>query len=178
MIINIDKSDDKTETGCNLCTRLNSLLFYMSIGKVLISASVTLLIIVLLYLCKTYIRTILLWLENQDSVIIATTILILFILVSFPFSIGYIVLVTASGYLFNVKRGLLLTVIGANIGLLVAHNTIKLIGHHHRIKKFMDMELAKAIARVISGPLSFKIILCARVTPIPFGFQNTIFAVR
>lgn len=37
--------------------------------------------------------------------------------------------------------------------------------------------MANAIVRVISGPLCFKIVICARLTPIPFGLQNTIFAV-
>lgn len=37
--------------------------------------------------------------------------------------------------------------------------------------------MATAIMRVISGPLCFKIVVFARLTPIPFGLQNTIFAV-
>lgn len=31
--------------------------------------------------------------------------------------------------------------------------------------------------RVISGPRAFKVVLLARLTPIPFGLQNTIFGV-
>lgn len=176
MRINADSNNDKNETKSSF-TRLHNLLCYISIYKVVLTTVIVGFVLLLLYICKTYIRTILLWLEKQDSVIIAATILVLFILVSFPVSIGYIVLVTASGYLFNIKNGLLLSVIGANVGLLIAHNVIKLLGHHNRIRKFMDMEIAKAITRVIAGPLSFKIVLCARITPIPFGFQNTIFAV-
>ncbi|GJQ75317.1 hypothetical protein Trydic_g23502 [Trypoxylus dichotomus] len=57
-----------------------------------------------------------------------------------------------------------------------SHNVLKLVGHHQRVRKLIENETATAILRVISGPLSFKIILMARLTPIPFGFQNTIFA--
>lgn len=38
-------------------------------------------------------------------------------------------------------------------------------------------ETGKAILRVIAGPRAFKVVLLARLTPIPFGLQNTIFGV-
>ncbi|EDS26400.1 conserved hypothetical protein [Culex quinquefasciatus] len=38
-------------------------------------------------------------------------------------------------------------------------------------------ETGRAILRVISGPRAFKIVLFARLTPIPFGLQNTIFGI-
>ncbi|XP_050512465.1 transmembrane protein 64 isoform X2 [Diabrotica virgifera virgifera] len=41
---------------------------------------------------------------------------------------------------------------------------------------YTQNDMATAILRVISGPLCFKIVLCSRLTPIPFGLQNTIFA--
>lgn len=179
MIINIDKNknNEKGQARISLCTRAKSILYYISFAKIVTSTLSATFIFLLFYLCKKYIRTVLLWLEGQDSVIVAATILVLFVIVSFPITIGYILLVTASGYLFDIVNGLLLSVIGANVGLLAAHNVIKLIGHQTRIKNFMDLDIAKAIASVISGPLSFKIVLCTRVTPIPFGLQNTIFAV-
>ncbi|KRT83171.1 hypothetical protein AMK59_4372 [Oryctes borbonicus] len=147
-----------------------------TIRRFLILVITLLMIASALYFCKKYIKAILYWLENQDSVIISTTIIILFIIVSFPLSVGYIVVVGAAGYLFGILKGFLLSVIGANVGLLVAHNVLKLVGHHQRVRKLIENETATAILRVISGPLSFKIILMSRLTPIPFGFQNTIFA--
>ena len=115
--------------------------------------------------------------ESQDSVIIIVMIIFLFILVSFPISVGYIVVVGAAGYLFGILRGFFLCVIGANVGLAVAHNVLRLIGHHERVRKLIDNDTATAIMRVITGPLCFKIVFCSRLTPIPFGLQNTIFAV-
>lgn len=128
-------------------------------------------------LCKAYIKFVLLWLENQDPLVISLTITVLFILVSLPVSVGYIVLVVADGYLFGVLRGMILTIVGANLGLVVAHNLLKSLSHHRSIYRYTQNETAQATIRVISGPLSFKIVFCSRLTPVPFGLQNTIFAV-
>lgn len=141
----------------------------------IIFALITGLSIVLL--CKFYIKFILLWLETQDPLVISSTLSVLFILVSLPISIGYIVLVVAEGYLFGFTRGLILTVLGANLGIFIAHNILKLVGHHKTVYKYTQNDTAQAIMRLISGPLCFKIVLCSRLTPIPFGLQNTIFAV-
>lgn len=43
--------------------------------------------------------------------------------------------------------------------------------------RLLKNDTGKAILRVIAGPRAFKIILLARLTPIPFGLQNTIFGV-
>lgn len=43
--------------------------------------------------------------------------------------------------------------------------------------RLLKNETGKAILRVIAGPRAFKIVLLARLTPIPFGLQNTIFGV-
>ncbi|XP_063927043.1 transmembrane protein 64 [Zophobas morio] len=127
-------------------------------------------------LCKVYIKFVLLWLEKQDPIVISVTLSVLFVLVALPISIGYIVIVAAEGYLFGFVRGLVLTLFGANFGLLVAHNLLKLVGHHKSVYRYTQNETAQAIMRLISGPLCFKIVFCSRLTPIPFGFQNTIFA--
>lgn len=43
--------------------------------------------------------------------------------------------------------------------------------------RLIKTETGRAILRVISGPRAFKVVLFARLTPIPFGLQNTIFGV-
>ena len=45
------------------------------------------------------------------------------------------------------------------------------------IFRLIKTETGRAILRVISGPRAFKVVLFARLTPIPFGLQNTIFGV-
>lgn len=169
MIDNFDKPRGK-------CARIKTTICFLSFWRLFAVTFTFLLIVIVLLVFKQYTRVVLFWLEKQDNLIIFITVIILFIIVSLPISIGYIVLVVATGYLFGIKRGLFLTVCGANFGLFVAHNILKLVGHHHSIHRFTHNETAQAIMRVISGPLCFKIVCCARLTPIPFGLQNTIFA--
>lgn len=45
------------------------------------------------------------------------------------------------------------------------------------ISRLIKTETGRAILRVIAGPRAFKVVLFARLTPIPFGLQNTIFGV-
>lgn len=45
------------------------------------------------------------------------------------------------------------------------------------IFRLIKNETGRAILRVIAGPRAFKVVLFARLTPIPFGLQNTIFGV-
>lgn len=174
MKITIDDFGEKIEQSRS---PIKSFFCYTSIWRFLAIVCTLCLVTVVLALCKAYIRSVLLWLEDQDSLMISVTICFLYILVALPVSVGYIVLVVAGGYLFGVIHGLLLAIVGANFGLLIAHNIIKLVGHHNAVHRLTENETAKAIMRVISGPLCFKIVFCSRLTPIPFGLQNTIFAV-
>lgn len=89
-------------------------------------------------------------------------------------------------------------VIGANLGVFIAHTIIKKVQQLLPIHKYFPVKPVKApkrtnsiflfrllkndtgraILRVISGPKAFKVVLFSRLTPIPFGLQNTIFGVR
>ncbi|XP_072393019.1 transmembrane protein 64 [Diabrotica undecimpunctata] len=173
MKINIDSNVD---TKRERCKETHKTICFLSLCRLLALFCTIVVIILVLLLCKAYIRFVLLWLEKQNGLLVSATICFLFIIVALPISIGYIVLVLASGYLFGVVKGLLLVVFGANFGLLISHNILKVVGHHHSIYKYTQNDMATAILRVISGPLCFKIVFCSRLTPIPFGLQNTIFA--
>ncbi|XP_030755030.1 transmembrane protein 64 [Sitophilus oryzae] len=175
MKISIDDYDKTYEPPKTKSTKICPL-YFLSVGRILAILATLVVIGCILLLCKAYIKFVLLWLEKQDELVIAGTVCILFIIVSLPISVGYIVLVLASGYLFGIGKGLLLVVFGANIGLLIAHNLLKVVGYHPSIYRFTQNEMAVAIMQVISGPLCFKIVFCSRLTPIPFGLQNTIFA--
>ncbi|KAJ8916488.1 hypothetical protein NQ315_000130 [Exocentrus adspersus] len=176
MKINIEDYDYKLDQSKQKCGKVRSTVCFLSVCRLLALVCTLFVILCVLVACKTYIRHVLLWLERQDSLVISATICFLFVLVSLPVSIGYIVLVVASGYLFGLLRGLALVVVGANFGLVVAHNLLKLLGHHRSIYKYTKNDVAQAIMKVIAGPLCFKIVFCSRLTPIPFGLQNAIFA--
>ncbi|XP_055627275.1 transmembrane protein 64 [Toxorhynchites rutilus septentrionalis] len=138
--------------------------------------AITVLVFVI-YAFRDYAKTILYWIETQNSWIIFGIFLCLFTIVSFPVTVGYLVLIISSGYLFGFIKGLLTVVIGANLGVAIAHNTIKSLQSKLPLQKLIKNETGRAILRVISGPRAFKIVLFARLTPIPFGLQNTIFGI-
>ncbi|EAT48284.1 AAEL000649-PA [Aedes aegypti] len=134
-------------------------------------------LVFVIYAFRDYAKTMLYWIETQNSWIIFCIFLCLFTIVSFPVTVGYLVLIITSGYLFGFIKGLLTVVIGANLGVAIAHNTIKGMQSKLPLHKLIKNETGRAILRVISGPRAFKIVLFARLTPIPFGLQNTIFGI-
>lgn len=131
----------------------------------------------IVFLCKGYIKILLYWIEHQNLWIITIIVITLFTVVSFPIVIGYLFLIIASGYLFGIIRGIAMVVLGANLGIVIAHTTLSALSTKLPIGALLRSETAVAILRVISGPQAFRVVLFARLTPIPFGLQNTIFAV-
>jgi len=63
------------------------------------------------------------------------------------------------------------------LGVAIAHFTIRAFNMRFPVIKLVNFETLHAILRVISGPQAFKVVALARISPIPFGIQNTIFAV-
>ncbi|PSN48530.1 hypothetical protein C0J52_05902 [Blattella germanica] len=143
----------------------------------LLLATTLLVIILLLYECKDYVKAVLLWVESQESWLICILFLGMFTLVSFPFTWGYTFLVVASGYLFGVQRGLITVVVTGNLGVAIAHYAMRTFNTKFPISRLYSGDKINAILMVVSGPRAFKVAIFARLTPIPFGLQNTIFAV-
>ncbi|XP_057323814.1 transmembrane protein 64 [Microplitis mediator] len=131
----------------------------------------------IVFICKDYIERLLYWIEHKDIWVISIIVISLFTVVSFPIVVGYLFLIIASGYLFGIVRGIALVVLGANLGIAIAHTTLSALSTKLPIGALLRSETARAILRVISGPQAFRVVLFARLTPIPFGLQNTIFAV-
>ncbi|KAJ6649990.1 Transmembrane protein [Pseudolycoriella hygida] len=168
---------------CN-CFRLTNKLStkYLAIrqspcSKLLIPIVALAVIAGLYYFSKGYMKTVLSWIEIQNPWLTFFCFIFLFTIVSFPppFPIGYLILIITSGYLFGFANGLVTVVLGANLGAAIAQMTIRSMQHKLPIQKLLKNDTGKAILRVIAGPRAFKIILLARLTPIPFGLQNTIF---
>ncbi|KAG8233022.1 hypothetical protein J437_LFUL013691 [Ladona fulva] len=131
----------------------------------------------LVFECRDYIQSVLFWVESQESWAIYLILVALFTFVSFPFTWGYLFLNIACGYLFGIIRGFIAVVITAIIGVLVAHSIIRFFLSGFTLMRIFNSEYARAMLQVISGPQAFKVVAFARLTPIPFGLQNTIFAV-
>ncbi|XP_017843468.1 transmembrane protein 64 [Drosophila busckii] len=135
------------------------------------------LLFVVAYLTRDYAKQLLFWIETQNSWLIFVIYLGLFTVVSFPFALGYLVLLITAGYLFGVWRGWLTVILGANLGIAIAHLTIRSVRHQIPVHKLIKNETGRAILRVISGPKAFRVVLFTRLTPIPFGLQNVIFGI-
>lgn len=131
----------------------------------------------IVFICRDYIKLLLYWIEHQSGWVITIIFVALFTVVSFPIVIGYLFLIIASGYLFGIIRGIMIVVLSANLGIAIAHATLSALSSKLPIGALLQSDTARAILRVISGPQAFKVVLFARLTPIPFGLQNTIFAV-
>jgi len=149
----------------------------LNLWTCLLMGTALLCIVLLLYECKDYIKAILLWAEAQEHWLICVIFVGIFTLVSFPFTWGYTLLVIASGYLFGVFRGLMTVVVTGNLGVAVAHFTMRTFGAKFAFARICNNNKVHAILMVVSGPRAFKVAMFARLTPIPFGLQNTIFAV-
>lgn len=121
------QTDDEYETSSkdSLCIRLQRCISHNPALNYLLPISVVVILILVIYFCKDYAKSVLFWVENQNSWLVFIVFMLLFSIVSFPITIGYLVLIITSGYLFGIIKGLLTVVLGANLGVAVAHNTIK-----------------------------------------------------
>ncbi|XP_068618473.1 transmembrane protein 64 [Battus philenor] len=161
----------------SLWAKINNRTTYSYLINVVISILLLTCLVLVLYFFKEYLKTILYWVNLQDPKIIFLLFMGLFLIVSFPVTIGYLVLIITSGYLFGIVKGLGTVVVSANFGVAVAHFTLKLLREYLPLDRLLKNDTARALLKVISGPQAFKIVFFARLTPIPFGLQNTIFAV-
>lgn len=109
----------------NLCFKIFKLLRRNTILKILLPITFVILIVMLLLAFKSSTKVVLVWIETQSLWTTFTIFMILFTLVSFPFAFGYLVLLISSGYLFGSVRGFLVTILGANLGVALAHTTIR-----------------------------------------------------
>lgn len=159
----------------SLWAKINNRTTYSYLFNIVISILLLTCLVLVLYFFKEYLKTILFWVDAQDPKIIFLLFMGLFLIVSFPVTIGYLVLIITSGYLFGILKGLGTVVVSANFG--VAHFTLKMLRGYLPLDRLLKNDTARALLKVISGPQAFKIVFFARLTPIPFGLQNTIFAV-
>ena len=136
-----------------------------------------------------------LWNETQSSLIVIDLLLyfedlneaasvfffvVSFTVVSFPIMWGYVFFNLAAGYLFGFKMGLAVVMFSVTIGLTVAHVVCKKYFSTcvmNLLRRRSNFDQIEAILQVIDGSSGLKVIALTRLTPIPFGFQNGLFAV-
>ena len=77
------------------------------------------------YFFRDYITRVLVFVESQDDAVIFLILIFLYVLVSMPFAWGYILINVATGYLYGMIKGILITFITATIGIFIAHYLIR-----------------------------------------------------
>ncbi|NWR73396.1 TMM64 protein, partial [Centropus unirufus] len=130
-----------------------------------------------LALARQHLRDLLLWAESLDSLAGVLLFTLGFVLVSFPCSWGYILLNVAAGYLYGFVLGVGLMVLGVLVGTSVAHVACRRLLARWARARIQGSEALSAIVRVVEGGSGLKVVALARLTPIPFGLQNAVFAI-
>lgn len=76
-------------------------------------------------LCREYLGSILVWLESLPTWLGIFIFIMCYIIVSFPFMMGVVVLNLAAGYLYGMLDGTLICLFGSAIGALIATQACK-----------------------------------------------------
>ena len=154
------------------CPCLRSKCFHFSWTFLLYAVAV----ILLVFFCRQYVKGFLKWLKHLDKWVSGIIFVIMFTIVSFPMTWGYIILNMAAGYLYGFFAGLLTVTISVLFGV-----TVSVIICRYFLRSFVHSKLQsshlKAIIQVIESRRGFKVVILTRLTPIPFGLQNGLFAV-
>lgn len=140
------------------------------------SAVVIALICTFLILGRDYIKYVLMSMEETDLWISFLIFTCMFTMVSFPMTWGYILFNIAAGYLYGFRMGFFTVMICALTGLSIAHIVIRKFLANFVHRKLTN-DTVRAILRVIESGHGFRVVILSRLTPIPFGLQNAIFAV-
>ena len=123
---------------------------------------------------------ILLFFENLNQPTSVLLFILSFTIVSFPIMWGYVFFNLAAGYLYGFWMGLMVVIFSVTIGLTTAHLVCKKYFTNcvmTLLRRRSNFDQIEAILQVIDGSSGLKVITLTRLTPIPFGFQNGLFAV-
>ena len=136
-----------------------------------------------------------LWSQSQSSLLVINLLLyfealsqpasvflfvVSFTIVSFPVMWGYVLFNLAAGYLYGFWMGLSVVIFSVTIGLSISHVICKKYFATcvmNLLRKRSNFDQIEAILQVIDGTSGLKVVALTRLTPIPFGFQNGLFAV-
>lgn len=141
--------------------------------------TLTLLLVIVFTLLwgKQYARHWLIWLDSQDQETVCLFFLVMYTLVAFPLTWGYILLNFACGYHFGLALGLAVTAGAATFGISVAHTVMKRFFLGFIMARLLSSDVVKSTLALLDTGHAFKVVIISRLTPIPFGLQNAMFAV-
>ncbi|KAH8020248.1 hypothetical protein HPB51_025521 [Rhipicephalus microplus] len=125
---------------------------------------------------KLYVRECLVWLDSQDSETVCLVFVLMYTLVAFPLTWGYILLNFACGYHFGLVLGVAVTAAAASVGISVAHTVMKRFFLGFIMARLLSSEVVRSTLALLDTGHAFKVVIISRLTPIPFGLQNAMFA--
>lgn len=144
-----------------------------------ISGSILLLLIltaVLVIFCRDHLKDVIEWVENLEKWQGVLLFIVMFTIVSFPMAWGYIILNVAAGYLYGFFTGLLVVIVSVFVGICFSFEICRLCLRDF-VQKRLESENLLAVVRVVEGRKGFRVIALSRLTPLPFGLQNGLFAI-
>jgi len=156
----------------NRCPCLQSKCLHLS-GSLIFFILAGVFVIVLF---RHHLKEVLEWLQDVNGWISGLIFVAMFTIVSFPMTWGYILLNVACGYLYGALMGTLTASVSVLVGVAVSLVCCRIFIRDF-IQSKLQSEHLKAIIRVIESRRGFKVILLTRLTPIPFGLQNGLFAI-
>lgn len=131
---------------------------------------------VVVILCRGHFHSVLNWLEGLPLWQGCLVFVVLFTIVSFPMTFGYILCNVAVGYLYGFFTGLVIVSLsvasGCTIAFLVVRRCMRGI-----VESKLQSDHLKAVMRVVEGRKGWRVLALTRLTPIPFGLQNALFSV-
>ncbi|KAK8765356.1 hypothetical protein V5799_032036 [Amblyomma americanum] len=145
--------------------------------KALTAVAVLAALVVTLLWGKQYVRECLVWLDSQDRETVCLFFVLMYTLVAFPLTWGYILLNFACGYHFGLVLGVAVTAGAASVGISVAHTVMKRFFLGFIMARLLSSEVVRSTLALLDTGHAFKVVIISRLTPIPFGLQNAMFAV-
>lgn len=131
--------------------------------------------VVVILLSRMYLLDILAYLESLPVAESVLLFVILFTVVSFPFAFGYIVLNMMAGYLYGFVTGQFVVSVSVTVGLIISIGLCRHYFANYGQTHFTSATFL-ALMKVLEGPSGLKVMIMARLTPVPFGIQNSLLA--
>ena len=132
---------------------------------------------VFIWVARGHLMLVLDWLEHLPWLERFVVFILLFTMVSFPFGFGYIILNMMAGYLYGVVCGQIVVMVSVAVGFSIAFLLCRSSLRDYARDTLLTSNALQAVMRVVEGPNGLKVVVLTRLTPVPFGLQNVLFAV-
>jgi len=135
--------------------------------------------LVIVFLCREYLATVLRWHQKLDGWLNVTVYIGLFFAVCLPFLFGYVIVCVGAGYIYGIWYGLLISSLATLFGCTIVFALCR-----GRFKRWAERKAAGypifySMCGILAEPGrdGLQMLLLLRLSPIPVGMTTTLFAV-